>query len=182
MKRLRIRTSNGDAAEVPTLLEALTCCLGRVAVNIELKNIPGEPDFEPDGQSVAEATVRTLEDLGMPEAILVSSFNPWALERVREMSRTIATGILTDQGVEAAAALGFARERGFGWILPFVDRVAGDAGAALVGQAHEADVAVGTWIIDDPAAAVALFRAGVDAVATNDPEAVVPAVRGAFGR
>jgi glycerophosphoryl diester phosphodiesterase len=180
VKRLRIMTSDGDAAEVPTLAEALTCCLGRVAVDIELKNIPGEADFEPDGQGVAEATVRAVEEAGGVGSALVSSFNPWALGRVRQLAPAIATGLLTDREVEAAAGLAFARESGFAWILPFVRRLT-EVGPAFVAEAHGAGISVGTWISDDPAEVVALFRAGVDAVATNDPEAVMPAVREAFG-
>jgi hypothetical protein len=33
------------------------------------------------------------------------------------------------------------------------------------------------WIVDDPATAVGLWRAGVTAVATNDPAALVAARR-----
>jgi glycerophosphoryl diester phosphodiesterase len=180
VKRLRIRTSDGDAAEVPTLTEALDCCLGRVAVDIELKNIPGEPDFEPDHQGVAETVVQTLRASGSTGEILVSSFNPVALARVAELAPGLTIGLLTPPGVEASAALDLARERGFGWILPFVRQVS-SAGAELVAEAHRAEVSVGTWITDDPAEVVALFNLGVDAVATNDPAGVMPVVRGAFG-
>jgi len=179
VKRLRIRTSDGDAAEVPTLEEALACCLGRVAVDVELKNLPGEPDFEPDGQGVAEATVRTLRDVGFTGPVLLSSFNPWALDRARELSPETPTGVLTDRDVEVTAALAFAREGGYPWILPFVRQVV-EAPQGFIADAHDAGILVGTWITDDPAEAVELFRAGIDAVATNDPGVVVPAVRGAW--
>jgi glycerophosphoryl diester phosphodiesterase len=175
VKRLRIRTSDGDAAEVPTLQEALACCLGRVAVDVELKNIPGEPDFEPDGQSVTEATVEILRAFGGP--VLLSSFNPWALERARELAPDIPTGLLTEYEVEATAALAFARNGGHPWILPFVRQIR-SAPAGFAAEAHADGISVGTWITDDPAEAVALFEQGIDAVATNDPAAVVPAVRG----
>ena len=51
-----------------------------------------------------------------------------------------------------------------------------EAGPAFPGAVHDAGLLLGTWITDDPAEAVALVRAGVDAVATNDPRAVVAAV------
>jgi glycerophosphoryl diester phosphodiesterase len=180
LKRLRIPASHGDAAEIPTLPEALACCLGRVAVDIELKNIPGEPDFEPDRQRVAEATARALLEAGHTGATMMSSFNPWALARARELAPEIPTGLLTGYEIEAAAALAFAREGGHPWVLPFIRHVSA-AGARFVAEAHDAGIAVGTWLTDDPAEAVALFRAGVDAVATNDPGVVGLAVRGAFG-
>jgi len=178
VKGLRIRTSDGAAAEIPTLEEALACCLGRVAVDVEIKNIPGEPDFEPEGQGVVEATVRTIRDVGFTGPVLFSSFNPWALDRARELAPEIPTGLLTDHDVDVAAALAFAREGGYPWILPFVRQVVAAPGGLVV-EAHDAGIWVGTWITDDPAEAIGLFRAGVDAVATNDPGVIVPAVHGA---
>jgi glycerophosphoryl diester phosphodiesterase len=180
LKRLRIRTSDGDAAEIPTLREALALCLGRVAVDVEIKNIPGEPDFEADGQGVVDATIRNIEAVGGAGSVLLSSFNPWALERARELAPDIPTGLLTDPSVEAAAALAFARQQGSDWVLPPIRRVEA-AGEGFVADAHAAGISVGTWNTDDPTEAVALFRIGVDAVATNDPEAVVPAVRELLG-
>ena len=46
IKRLRIATADGGETEVPTLDEALSCLTGRAAVDVEIKNIPGEPDFD----------------------------------------------------------------------------------------------------------------------------------------
>ena len=50
-----------------------------------------------------------------------------------------------------------------------------EAGADLAAEVHGFGMRLGTWITDDPAEATALFRAGVDAVATNDPGAIVAA-------
>ena len=47
IKRLRIRTRDGGTAEVPTLEETLRCCSGRIAVDVEIKNIPGSPTSMP---------------------------------------------------------------------------------------------------------------------------------------
>jgi len=55
------------------------------------------------------------------------------------------------------------------------------AGPSFARETHELDMRLGTWITDDPGVAVDLMRAGVDAVATNDPAAVVEARRVAFG-
>ena len=41
---------------------------------------------------------------------------------------------------------------------------------------------IGTWITDDPDVAVELMRIDVDAVATNDPAAIVAARTAVFGR
>jgi glycerophosphoryl diester phosphodiesterase len=174
VKRLRIRLVGGGTADVPTLNEALSCLSGRAGADVEIKNVPGEPDFEPDREAAVEATLAALERIGFDGDVLISSFNPFAIARSRELAPAVQTGLLTDRDVDARVALGFARGEGHRWVLPYEARVL-DAGEGFASEAHEAGVLVGTWITDDPATALALMRAGVDAVATNDPVAIVAA-------
>lgn len=180
VKALRIRTSNGQFTEIPTLLEVLAAVSGRVAVDIEIKNVPGEPDFEPDRELVVDATVAALDSHGFVGPVLLSSFNPLSLAHAKSCAPSIPTGLLTDPSVDAHVGLAFAREQGHGWILPYVDRVRA-SGRAFPADAHAVDMLVGTWITDDPIVAVELLRSGVDAVATNDPATLVTARREALG-
>ena len=62
-------------------------------------------------------------------------------------------------------------------MLPPVVRVVG-AGEGFARRVHEAGLRVATWNTDDPAEALVLMRSGVDAVATNDPAAIVAARAG----
>jgi len=180
IKRLRIRSADGGETEVPTLEEALACLSGRVAVDVEIKNIPGEPDFDGSRELAVEATLRGLETVGFAGLALLSSFNPLSIARARELSPDVPTGLLTTEDVEARVALGFAHGQGHGWVLPFTGAVLA-AGPSLAEEAHELGMRLGTWITDDPVVAIGLMRAGVDAVATNDPAAVVAARREVFG-
>lgn len=180
IKRLRIGTADGGDTEVPTLDEALICLSGRAAVDVEIKNIPGEPDFDGISEPAVEATLRSLETIGFDGFALISSFNPLSIARARELAPDVATGLLTTEDVEARVALGFAHGAGHGWVLPSIVAVTA-AGPSLPQAAHELGMRVGTWIVDDPVVAVELMRAGVDAVATNDAAAVVAARREAFG-
>jgi glycerophosphoryl diester phosphodiesterase len=180
IKRLRIRSADGGETEVPTLEEALACLSGRVAADIEIKNIPGEPDFDGSRELAVEATLRGLETVGFAGLALLSSFNPLSIARARELSPDVPTGLLTTEDVEARVALGFAHGQGHGWVLPFTGAVLA-AGPSLAEEAHELGMRLGTWITDDPVVAIGLMRAGVDAVATNDPAAVVAARREVFG-
>jgi glycerophosphoryl diester phosphodiesterase len=180
LKRLSIRTTGGASTEVPTLAEALACLSGRALADIEVKNIPGEPDFEPDRERVVEAIISALVGSPGTESVLLSSFNPFSLSRSRELAPGVLTGLLTAEGVDARAAVGFARERGDAWVLPFVGEVL-DAGESFIEEAHAAGLLVGTWIVDDPDRAVALMLKGIDAVATNDPARIVAARRSALG-
>jgi glycerophosphoryl diester phosphodiesterase len=179
LKRLRIRTAAGDETEVPTLEEVLACVTGRAGVDIELKNIPGEPDFDPNAESLVEATVSVVHRAGFIGTVLLSSFNPFSLVRVREIAPDISTGLLCDPSVTAHAALGFSREQGHDWVLPFVGRLR-EAGDGFVADVHDSGLLVGTWVVDDPDIAVSLMRAAVDAIATNEPAALVTARAEAF--
>ncbi len=176
---LRVRTSGGEAG-VPTLREALTLLSGRAAVDIEIKNIPGEPDFDGERELAVEAVHSALHDVGFVGEVIVSSFNPLSIAASRALDATVATGLLSEHRVEARAALMFAAQQGHRWVLPFTGRVV-EAGPAFPGEVHDAGLLLGTWIVDDPAEAVALLRSGVDAVATNDPRSVVVAQREALG-
>ena len=180
LKRLRIRTSAGDTAEVPTLIEALMCLSNRAAVDVEIKNIPGEPDFDGSQELAVEATLRALDDVGFVGPVLLSSFNPLSIARARELAPEIATGLLATEDVDARVAFTFARDQGHPWVLPFVGSVLA-AGASLAAEVHASGMRLGTWITDDPVVAVELMRAGVDAIATNDPASIVAARIEAFG-
>jgi len=179
IKQLRIMTADHGVAEVPTLEEALTCVSGRAAVDVEIKNIPGEPDFDGSRELAVEATLRGLEEVGFAGFALLSSFNPLSIARARKLAPDIPTGLLTTEDVEARVALGFAHGQGHGWVLPFTGAVLA-AGPSLAQETHELGMRLGTWITDDPVVAVGLMRAGVDAVATNDPAAIVAARTEAF--
>jgi glycerophosphoryl diester phosphodiesterase len=173
LRQLRITTS-GPVQRVLTLAEVLTAMSGRIGVDIEIKNIPGDPDFDADRERAVEATLDALGASGFVGPVLLSSFNPISIARARTLEPAIATGLLTSYDVEADVALAFAHAEGHPWVLPFVQMVqAAEPGFAA--RAHRDGMLVGTWIVDDPADAVALMQTGVDAVATNDPVAVVTA-------
>jgi glycerophosphoryl diester phosphodiesterase len=178
VKRLRIVTSAGGRTEVPTLVEVLQGMSGRAMIDVEIKNIPGEPDFDLDAEAAVEATLAALQETGFVGSVLVSSFNPASIARCRAVAPNVATGLLTVDQVDAPAALAFALGEGHPWVLPSVSAVS-SAGEAFVQQARDSGVLVGTWVVDDPTMAVRLARWGVEAIATNDPATIVPAVRAA---
>lgn len=168
LKRLRVEGGH----EVPTLEETLRMLTGRIGLDIELKNIPGEPGFTPDAEPLVEATLEVLGAAAFVGPVLLSSFNPTTIAVARALAPEIPTGLLTGYDVDPRAALAFAASEGHPWVLPFIGMVEPE-GAPLVDQVHGAGLRLGTWITDDPARATALFETGVDAVATNDPAALV---------
>jgi glycerophosphoryl diester phosphodiesterase len=172
VKRLDASGGRGPRAEVPTLREALESLSGRVGVNIEIKNTPGEPAFDSPREAAAEQVVKTLGDLGFSSPVLISSFNWLSIERIQELDGAISTGFLTSAAVDPRAALVYVRSRGHAFVLPQSPALFG-AGRGFVREAHADGIQVGTWTVDDPEAIRSLFAMGVDAVASNDPVTAV---------
>jgi glycerophosphoryl diester phosphodiesterase len=174
IRRLHIR--GGGAEHVPTLEEVLELLSGRAAIDIEIKNVPGEPDFDADRERAVELVHDALDAVAFVGDVIVSSFNPLSLAASRRTRPDVATGVLTNMDVEAAAAIAFAASNEHRWALPFIGQVR-EAPRDAAAAAHDAGLLLGTWLTDDPAEIRASFDAGIDAVATNDPRRAVHAAR-----
>jgi glycerophosphoryl diester phosphodiesterase len=157
---------------VPTLEEALRCLSGRAAADIEVKNLPGEPGFTPDREAAVETTLEALDAIGFTGQVIVSSFNPASIAHSRALRPDVPTGLLTEYEVDAEEALVRATSQGHPWVLPFVLKVL-EASDGFVDRVHAGGAVLGVWIADDPDTARRLFELGADAVATNDPRAIV---------
>ncbi len=159
--------------EVAVLDEALDACRALSVVNVEIKNWPEDPDFDPDEQ-LADAVVALLDARGDLDGgrILVSSFHLPTIDRVRALAPGLATGWLLGPVADAAE---------------LVDRAAGHGHVAIhphhafvndrfVELAHAAGLAVNTWTCDDPDRIRWLAEVGADAVITNTPDIALAAL------
>jgi glycerophosphoryl diester phosphodiesterase len=178
LKRLDASHGIGAPTSVPTLDEALELLSGRIGLDIEVKNLPGDPGYDGGREAAAEAIVEALARTSFDGPVLVTSFNPESIARIRGVEPEIPTGFLSHQAVDPASALRLAREGGHAFVLPQAG-VLMEAGRPFVDHAHGAGVRVGTWTVDDADDLRRLFELGVDAVATNDPEAALPVRDGA---
>jgi glycerophosphoryl diester phosphodiesterase len=158
---------------VPTLEEALDCLSGRAAADIEIKNLPGEPGYTPELELAVVATLEALDSVAFTGQVIVSSFNPASVAHSRALRPDVPTGLLTEYEVDADEALDRAHAHGHPWVLPFVLKVL-EAGDGFAERVHGGGALLGVWIADDPEITRRLFELGADAVATNDPRAIVP--------
>jgi glycerophosphoryl diester phosphodiesterase len=164
----RLRARGEVAAGVPTLAEVLALASGRAAVAIEIKNIPGEPGYDPGAEPAVEGVHAELERTGFRGPALVISFSPSSIEASRRLAPAVPTGLLTTDRVDPREALAYATAAGHAMVLPgsrALDRVR----EGFVAEAHGAGLRVGTWTVDEPAAVERYLGWGVDAVASNDP-------------
>jgi glycerophosphoryl diester phosphodiesterase len=156
------------AASVPMLSQVLELARGRAAVALEIKNIPGEPSYDPDREAIVEASIREVGRARFDEPVLVLSFNPRSIAAAKQLAPSTSTGFLTTGVVDPRDALAHAVEAGHDFVLPWV-RALIPAGTSFLEEAHSAGVRVGTWTVDHPDTIRMLLDRGVDAVASNDP-------------
>lgn len=173
---------------VPTLAEALDVA-GDMWVNVEIKNVPEEPDYDDDHRiSVAvagllAATLAAVSDHGPTdsaeairaanaERMMVSSFNIDSVERLKELDSVIPLALLVWGQADPGSLIGRAEAHGFEAIHPhdiLVDR-------SFVNRSHEAGLQVNVWTVDEPSRIVELADFGVDAIITNVPSVAVAAL------
>ncbi|HMG27738.1 MAG TPA: glycerophosphodiester phosphodiesterase [Acidimicrobiia bacterium] len=154
--------------EIPTLDEAFEACAG-LLVNVEVKNLPGDADYDP-AESVAAGVVELLDRRGRQDDVLVSSFNLESVDRVREIDASIPTGFLMLVGMDPVDAVDVAYAHGHGAVHPDVRALVGDAATATITRAHEVGMTVNVWTVNDEDELRRLAAAGVDSVITDVPD------------
>lgn len=172
VKRLDASGGRGPRQEVPTLAEALETIGDRGGVDLEIKNLPGEPAFDSPREAVLEAVLEALDASSFRGPALVTSFNWLTIERSKQLAPELPTGFLTIAAIDPHAALVYAKRTGHDFVLPQTPALL-EAGEGFVREAHEHGIRVGTWVADDEAVLETLFAWGVDAVASNDPAAAI---------
>ncbi len=160
------RTGRPD--RVPTLAEVLGLVSGRGAVALEIKNLPGEPGYDPGGERIVEATHAELARSAFEGPVLVVSFDPASIAASKAIAPAVPTGFLTTEPVPPNEVLEHAVATGHDMVLPGTRSLI-PAGEAFVEEAHALGIRVGTWTADEPDEVGMLLDLGVDAVASNDP-------------
>ncbi|WP_322778542.1 glycerophosphodiester phosphodiesterase [Frankia sp. Cas4] len=170
---------------VPTLTDVLDVWDGRGRIILEVKNQPGQPDFD----APREETARTLIDLlrargfgrvsgavpQVPAAVTVSSFDWFAIEAVRDAEIAVNTAFLTMPRMSVAGGIAYVRSAGHQELHAHVSSVLGSA--AMPERARAAGVGLATWTVASVADAEQLRDAGVDAVICDDPAELVRTLR-----
>lgn len=166
--RLIRDTASTDLPDhVPTLDSALDAC-SPMWVNVEIKNDPSEPDFDPT-EDIAEATVRCLQRRSEPSTNwLISSFRRETIDRCRLVDPSIPTAWLTPavESEQMEPVLSSLSDSGHSALHPWVGLLTKD----LVDACHRHGLAINTWTCDDPERMAELISWSVDGICTNVPD------------
>jgi glycerophosphoryl diester phosphodiesterase len=169
--RLVAATAHADLPPtVPTLGEALDACAG-MWVNVEIKNDPSEPDFDPS-ESIADETIAHLLARGDDDRWLISCFRLETIDRCRSLARGIRTAWLCGAVPDGAPELMVAK--GHSALHPSVRVLS----RAVVDECHAHGVRVNTWTCDDPARMAELLEWGIDGICTNVPDVALRVLAG----
>ena len=152
-------------AFVPHLDAALDACEG-MWVNVEIKNDPQEPDFDPT-DSIADVTVATLRTRGDNDRWLISSFRIETIDRCRALEGSIRTAWLVDTVPDDVISTMVAR--GHTALHPWVATLH----RSHIDACHGAGIMVNTWTCDDPQRMVELIEWGIDGICTNVPDVAI---------
>jgi glycerophosphoryl diester phosphodiesterase len=149
---------------VPTLLEILEFARKNdVVFYLELK---------PNGFWGGEhALISALRDAGQIARVVIISFDPGILEGLRRFEPTLMTGLLFDHQTEDAFAQTLAI--GARQIAMRGDLVTPN----FLREAHQRDLQVVCWTVNNPAHMRLLASAGVDGIMSDYPDRLLSAVK-----
>ncbi len=148
---------------LPTLRAAFGAC-GESVINIEIKNRPNDPDYDPTF-SIVEPIARLVVEHDLVDQVLVSCFDPGVLERMAEVEPDIKRARLLLKEHFRPDGLARIAERGAVAVHPNDALV--DEG--YVAAAHALGLAVNVWTVEDQQRQIELYEMGVNAVCTSDP-------------
>jgi glycerophosphoryl diester phosphodiesterase len=138
----------------------------RATLFLELKYEEDNPAFSPPRELFARLVVDLLRDRGFEDRTIVLSFDHPLLRAVRSLAPALRSMPLVDQNVDLSA---LARREEASWVGPRHGRLT----AASVGALHAAGVKVFAWTANTPRDQDRLAALGVDALGTDDPQALV---------
>ena len=143
---------------IPFLHDVLAWAKGRVTLMIELKH---GPVFEPE---LDKATVRLIEDFGMEDEVVITSFDQFALQRVKQLNANLTTSFIYIARVQNPLCMVEGLEMDA--LSPATDFLTPED-VQMIQDAGYACSPGGLWW-DYPT----LISWGVDSISSNDPASV----------
>lgn len=151
----------GGGEPIPTLAEVLDAFGDSLRINIELKIASAADD------GLVARVAQLVAERGLFDTVLISSFNPLALWRMRRADARLARGLLYAPGVPL-----YLRRA---WVAPFLALDAMHPHFSMVDAvymrwARRRGYHVNVWTVNDPGEMERLLDLGVDVLITDRPD------------
>lgn len=157
----QLRVLDVGGGHHPILLGDLMDQVPDLALDIEIKNWPLQPGFEPNGETALEvASMARTGDF-------LTCFYWVTMDQVKEQFPSVPTGLLIDKGGPYGDAITHARTVGHEILAPHWSLVDGPV---------PDDLSVSVWTMNDPDRVADLADWGVDAIITDDPGLIADAI------
>lgn len=159
---------------VPTFEEVLKLAAGKkVDLNVETKIFLARPELTPPPEEFARMVIETVRKHHMEDRLILQSFDWRTLESAKRIAPKVRlsalySSTLTD-GTVRKDYLGDAKQAGYGIVSPHFRLVT----KADVERAHQMGLTVVPWTANDAAIWDKLIDAGVDAIISDDPAALI---------
>lgn len=152
-------------AKVPTLDEVFEAVGQKLFINVEIKSMTVETD------GVEKLVAELIEQYNMADRVVVSSFNPLAIQRFKAYAPHVAIGYLTADDVPAEITA-YAEGMTYEAYHPYEKSITPE----LVQEMDAKGVIVNTWTVNDPVRAVELAQMGVSVIITDKPDLIKEAL------
>jgi glycerophosphoryl diester phosphodiesterase len=160
--------------KMPTLDEVLALSSqGNFAFNIETKSFPDKPELTPAPAEFARLVAEAVRQRKLAPRVIVQSFDWRTLEEMKKIAPEIQLSALHPSGMADAILkmdyVNVIHKMGIPLISPHYRLVS----KSKVDEAHKLGMKVIPWTANDVSVWDDLIAAGVDAIITDDPAALI---------
>ena len=154
--------------KIPTLREyfELVKPVEGFITNIELKT--GYNEYP----GIEKAVLELIEEFGLEERIIISSFNHYSIHRFKALAPQILCGYLTGDWIYNFGE--YADKRAVECVHPHFITL----NQASVSEIKSHNIRINTWTVNDEKEVERLYKLGVDAVITNYPDMAKNVIEG----
>ena len=150
--------------QIPTLDEVFEAVGRQLFVNVEIKSESAATD------GVEQVVADCIRRHNMTQRVLVSSFNPLALQRLRALMPEVPLGYLVpNYHPMLPDTMGDTPYEAY---HPHYTTISAD----MIAAEHAAGRVLNTWTLNDPQRAAELVQMGLDGVVTDNPDTVLAAL------
>lgn len=146
----------------PALLDEVLAALPETSVQIEIKNLPYQPGFEPDHRLALEAATRARP------GDTVTSFNPQTVAAVRRTFPDLRTGLAVGAGGDLDEAVAICHATGHQVVIP--------SERLIQSSVSRFELEVCVWTVDDRGRAGELVELGVSGIISDDAPGLAAAI------